>query len=149
MINESNNINKMKQNFTKIHNFIVGNNYKILFLIFFSIINFDIFPLIGIEKENEIIIGEIVFRKKYNTNINDIQLGNRYFVIFEVPWKTEIFGNVIEFDEILIVNDNTEFIDGIDYMNKKFKIYCKLGFYQIDKLKGKLAIYIKIIELIN
>jgi hypothetical protein len=130
------------------------NKRELFSLIIFLIINTQLqsMPIDG--KENEIIIGKIIFREYYLTNSN-IQLNNQYFVIFENPWETEIFGRDFIFYEILIKNDITEYLMGIDYENNLFRIYCSINpdlipsdDENIDFI-AVLAIFVNKIEIIN
>jgi hypothetical protein len=91
-----------------------------------------------------------LFNEILTTDANTI-FENDYFIIFEEPWNTEIFGREISINEIII--SNSEFIQNIDYENKYFKIYGKIGFMIItsneNNFLGTSAFFIKKMELLE
>jgi hypothetical protein len=148
-------MNLFSKNVMKIKERRIIFKKTIMFALFFFIFNVKLSSIIL--QDDEIVIGKIIYREYFNRDFgNDvIQLENKYYVVFDAPWKIKIFDREITFDEILITNEDMEFINGIDYENKKLKIYCDIVLYPIVPVpeniifQGFIAIFIKNIEIIN
>ena len=134
---------------------IMFNKITIFILILLFTFNIKLFSLLIYE--NEIIIGKIICREYYSYNAEDdsVQLENKYYVVFDDPWEIKVLDREMIFYEILIANENMEFINGVDYENNRLRIHCRLNLYldisNREKLlfRGTFAIFIKNIEIIN